>query len=62
MVKLEIGLHHGCLGSRQEMSWDGEAKDRTLPWKSQFREVKLVWRPHYMDFYTYMRQLGGPIL
>ena len=35
MVKLKVGLHHGCPNSEQEVSRGSEASDGALQWKSQ---------------------------
>ena len=35
VVKLDIGFHHRCLDSEQEVSPSGEASDGASPWESQ---------------------------
>ena len=35
VVELEVGLHHRCPGSDQEITQGGEASDGASPWESQ---------------------------
>ena len=35
VVELEVGLHHRCPGSDQEITQGGEASDGASPWESK---------------------------
>ena len=34
VVELEVGLHHGCTGSDQDVFQGSEAQDGAWPWES----------------------------